>query len=150
MPLRFSATIHRKLALRYPGAYAATRRILQISSLLPAMLAGDATIPLDFGNACGTGLMNYRARAWDETMLEATAHDLAGGARALGDKLPPIAHPLTVVGRIARYFQEKYGFAAHCAIVAGSGDNPQSKVLAGGDLLSLGTSFVYMISTPDG
>ncbi|MDR2788119.1 MAG: xylulose kinase, partial [Candidatus Accumulibacter sp.] len=58
MPLRFSATIHRKLALRYPCAYAATRRILQISSLLPAMFAGDAAIPLDFGNACGTGLMN--------------------------------------------------------------------------------------------
>jgi xylulokinase len=150
MPLRFSATIHRKLALRYPGAYAATRRILQISSLLPAVLAGDAAIPLDFGNACGTGLMNYRARAWDEAMLDAVAHDLEGGARALGDKLPPIAHPLTVVGRIARYFQEKYGFAPHCVIVAGSGDNPQSKVLAGGDLLSLGTSFVYMISTPNG
>jgi xylulokinase len=150
MPLRFSAAIHRKLAQRYPGAYAATHRILQLSSLLPAMLAGDLTIPLDFGNACGTGLMNYRARAWDETMLEATARDLPGGARALGDKLPPIAHPLTVVGRIARYFQEKYGFTPDCAIVAGSGDNPQSKVLAGGDLLSLGTSFVYMISTPDG
>jgi xylulokinase len=150
MPLRFSAAAHRKIALRYPEAYAATRRILQLSSLLPAILAGDSTIPVDFGNACGTGLMNYRARAWDEVMLDAAAHDLAGGPRALADKLPPIAHPLTVVGRIVRYFQEKYGFASDCAIVAGSGDNLQSKALASGDLLSLGTSFVYMISTPDG
>jgi xylulokinase len=150
MPLRFSAAIHRKLARRYPEAYAATRRILQISSLVPAILAGDCAIPLDFGNACGTGLMNYRARAWDETVLEATAGDLPGGPRALAGKLPPIAHPLTVVGRIAAYFQKKYGFAPDCAIVAGSGDNPQAKALASGDLLSLGTSFVYMISTPDG
>jgi hypothetical protein len=31
--------------------------------------------------------------------------------------------------------------------VAGSGDNPQSKVQVAGDLLSLGTSFVNMTST---
>ncbi|MDR0378608.1 MAG: xylulose kinase [Candidatus Accumulibacter sp.] len=150
MPLRFSAAAHRKIARRYPEAYAATRHILQISSLLPAILAGDCAIPVDFGNACGTGLMNYRARAWDDAMLNAVAHDLQGGPRALADKLPPIAHPLAVVGRIAVYFREKYGFSPDCAIVAGSGDNPQSKALASGDLLSLGTSFVYMISTPDG
>ena len=59
LPLRFAANVHRKLALRYPAAYAATRRIVQLSSLIPAILAGDCTIPLDFGNACGTGLMNY-------------------------------------------------------------------------------------------
>jgi xylulokinase len=150
MPLRFSAAAQRKIALRYPEAYAATRRLLQISSLIPAILAGDCTIPIDFGNACGTGLMNYRARAWDAVVVDATAHDLPGGARALAGKLPPIAHPLTVVGRIAPYFQEKYGFNPDCKIIAGSGDNPQTKVLASGDLLSLGTSFVYMISTPDG
>jgi xylulokinase len=32
-------------------------------------------------------------------------------------------------------------------VLAGSGDNPQTKVLAGGDLLSLGTSFVDMVAT---
>ena len=150
MPLRFTAAALRKLARRYPEAYAATRHIVQLSSLVPAILTGEAAIPLDFGNACGTGLMNYRQRVWDTTLLDATAHDLPGTARALADKLPGIAHPLTIVGRIARYFQEKYGFSPGCAIVAGSGDNPQAKVLAGGDLLSLGTSFVYMIDTPDG
>lgn len=150
MPLRFSGAIHRKLAGRYPAAYAATRRIVQLSSLVPALLAGDCAIPLDFGNACGTGLMNYRARAWDAAMLDAAAHDLPGGPGALAAKLPPLVHPLAVVGRIARYFQERYGFDPECRILAGSGDNPQTKVLASGDLLSLGTSFVFMISTPDG
>lgn len=150
LPVRFAAAAYRKIALRYPAAYAATQRIVQISSLLPALLAGDCLIPLDFGNACGTGLMNYRARAWDAAMLAATAADLPGGAPALAGKLPAIVHPLAAVGRIATYFREKYGFAADCRIIAGSGDNLQSKALAGNKLLSLGTSFVYMLSTPDG
>lgn len=150
IPLRFAATVHRKLALRYPQSYAATRHILQISSLIPAILAGDCTIPIDFGNACGTGLMNYQARRWDDTVLAAVAGDLPGGAAALAAKLPPIAHPLAACGTVAAYFQVKYGLAADCQIIAGSGDNPQSKVLAVGDLLSLGTSFVYMISSPQG
>ncbi len=150
IPLRFAATVHRKLAIRYPAAYAATCHILQISSFIPAILAGDCTIPIDFGNACGTGLMNYKRRTWDDVVMNAVAGDLPGGAAALAAKLPPIAHPLTVCGKAAAYFQVKYGLSADCRIVAGSGDNPQSKVLASGDLLSLGTSFVYMISSPDG
>jgi xylulokinase len=150
IPLRFSANVHRKVAIRYPEAYAATRHILQISSLIPAILAGDCSIPLDFGNACGTGLMNYQARAWDDVVMEAVAGDLPGGAAALAAKLPPLAHPLAVVGSAAAFFQLKYGIRGDCKIIAGSGDNPQSKVLASGDLLSLGTSFVYMLSSPDG
>ena len=150
IPLRFAATVHRKLAIRYPAAYAATRHILQISSFIPAILAGDCTIPIDFGNACGTGLMNYKSRTWDDVVMKAVAGDLPGGTAALAAKLPPIAHPLAVCGTVAAYFQVKYGLSATCKIIAGSGDNPQSKVLASGDLLSLGTSFVYMISSPDG
>jgi xylulokinase len=150
MPLRFSAAIYRKVARHYPEAYSATRRISLLSSLVPAILAGDCAVPVDFGNACGTGLMNYRTRAWDEAVLDAAAHDLPGGPRALADKLPAIAHPLATVGRIALYFREKFGFDPDCRIIAGSGDNLQSKVLASGDLLSLGTSFVYMISTRSG
>ncbi len=150
IPLRFAATVHRKLAVRYPAAYATTCHILQISSFIPAILAGDCTIPIDFGNACGTGLMNYKRRAWDDVVMNAVAGDLPGGAAALAAKLPPIAHPLAICGKAAVYFQRKYGLSADCRIIAGSGDNPQSKVLASGDLLSLGTSFVYMISSPDG
>ena len=150
IPLRFAATVHRKLAIRYPAAYADTCHILQISSFVPAILAGDCTIPIDFGNACGTGLMNYKARSWDDVVMQAVAGDLPGGTAALAAKLPPIAHPLASCGTVAKYFQVKYGLPADCQIIAGSGDNPQSKVLATGDLLSLGTSFVYMISSPDG
>ena len=150
IPLRFSANIHRRLARRYPEAYGATRHILQISSLIPAILAGDCTIPIDFGNACGTGLMNSKARNWDDAVMQAVAGDLPGGSAVLAEKLSPINHPLSVCGTIAMYFQVKYGLSADCKIIVGSGDNPQSKVLAGGSLLRLGSSFVYMISSPNG
>ena len=150
MPLRFAAAAQRKVALRYPEAYQATLRVMQISSLIPAILSGDCLIPLDFGNACGTGLMNYQQRAWDEQVIAAMADDLPGGAAALAQKLPPLAHPLHACGTLSAYFQEKYSLSAHCKIIVGSGDNPQSKVLASGDLLSLGTSFVYMLSSPHG
>jgi xylulokinase len=149
-PLRFSANVHRRLAQRDPAAYAATRHIVQLSSLVPAILVGDCSVPLDFGNACGTGLMNYRERDWDAVLLQATAGDLPGGAPALAEKLPRIVHPLTICGSAAVYFQKKYGLAADCRIIVGSGDNPQSKVLASGDLLSLGTSFVYMMNSANG
>ena len=150
IPLRFAANVHRQLACRYPQAYAATRHILQISSFIPAILTGDCTIPLDFGNACGTGLMNYKTRSWDDVVMNAVAGDLPGSAAALAAKLPAIVHPLAACGSVAEYFQSKYGLPADCRIIVGSGDNPQSKVLAAGDLLSLGTSFVYMIASADG
>ena len=57
--------------------------------------------------------------------------------------------PDAIVGRIAGYFVGKYGFDPECRVAAGSGDNPQSKVLVTGDLLSLGSSFVIMV-TSDG
>ena len=41
---------------------------------------------------------------------------------------------------------EKYGFDSECIVGIGSGDNPQTKVLYKGDILSLGTSFVYMLN----
>ena len=149
IPLRFSANVIRKVAIRYPEAYAATWKVMQLSSLIPAMLAGDGSIPVDFGNACGSGLMNYEQRQWDRALLGAVAGDLPGGEAALAGKLPRIDHPLSVCGSIAAYFQVKYGIPSECKIVIGSGDNPQSKVLARGDLLSLGTSFVYMRASPE-
>ena len=92
-------------------------------------------------------LMNYRCKDWDETLLAATADELPGGVAAFRKKLPYLAPPDTVVGEIAAYFVSKYGFNPNCKVIAGSGDNPQAKVPVAGDLLSLGTSFVNMVST---
>ncbi len=146
-PLRFSAFGIRKTALRHPEAYRDTSLIHQISTLIPAVLTGRARIPLDWGNACGSSLMDYRARQWSRELLDAVARDLPAGTDGLLGKLPPLGSALTVAGTIARYFVDRHGFHSGCIVGIGSGDNPQSKALVAGSLLSLGTSFVIMAAT---
>ena len=146
-PLRFTGTVVRRVAEQFPEDYTATAKVQLISSFIPAVLTGNANVPIDYGNGCGMSLMNYRAKTWDPTLLGATAHGLSGGTEALASKLPTLARPDAVVGNLAAYYIEKYGFDGRCAVIAGSGDNPQAKVPVAGDLLSLGTSFVNMVST---
>lgn len=146
-PLRFTGAVIRRVAEQFPDAYAATEKIQLISSFIPAVLTANPLVPIDTGNACGMSLMNYRKKEWDSTLIAATADGLQGGSEELQRKLPELAPPDTVVGKIAQYFVEKYGFSDDCTIIAGSGDNPQAKVPVAGDLLSLGTSFVNMVST---
>ncbi len=146
-PLRFTGTVVRRVAEQYPQHYAATAKIQLISSFIPAVLTGNINVPIDYGNGCGMSLMNYRSKAWDSALLTATADGLTGGTEALQSKLPALARPDSIVGNLAAYYVEKYGFEERCAVIAGSGDNPQAKVPVAGDLLSLGTSFVNMVST---
>lgn len=146
-PLRFTGAVIRRVAEQSPDEYAGTEKIQLISSFIPAVLTANPLVPTDTGNACGMSLMNYRKKEWDNELIAATASGIPGGPEELQRKLPELAPPDTVVGNIAKYFVDKYGFSDDCTIVAGSGDNPQAKVPVAGDLLSLGTSFVNMVST---
>ncbi|MCY4401309.1 MAG: FGGY family carbohydrate kinase [Candidatus Poribacteria bacterium] len=146
-PLRFTGAVIRRVGEQSSRSYAATEKIQLISSFIPAVLSGNPLVPIDTGNACGMSLMNYRDKVWDAELVAATADDLPGGSEGLLAKLPELAPPDSVVGNIATYYVEKYEFDSECAIIAGSGDNPQAKVPVAGDLLSLGTSFVNMVST---
>ena len=146
-PLRFTGAVVRRVGEQFADCYAATAKVQLISSFIPAVLMGNADTPIDYGNGCGMSLMNYRSKAWDPALLAATADGLPGSVEALRSKLPALARPDSVVGNLAAYYIEKYGFDGRCAVIAGSGDNPQSKVPVAGDLLSLGTSFVNMVST---
>ena len=146
-PLRFTGTVVRRVGEQFPEHYAATAKVQLISSFIPAVLTGNTNVPIDYGNGCGMSLMNYRSKTWDPALLGATAHGLSGGVEALQSKLPVLARPDAVVGNLAAYYIEKYGFDGRCTVIAGSGDNPQAKVPVAGDLLSLGTSFVNMVST---
>lgn len=146
-PLRFTGTVVRRVGEQFPEHYAATAKVQLISSFIPAVLTGNANVPIDYGNGCGMSLMNYRTQRWDDALLAATADGLPGGVEALQSKLPVLSRPDSVVGNLAAYYTEKYGFDGRCAVIAGSGDNPQAKVPVAGDLLSLGTSFVNMVST---
>lgn len=145
-PLRFSGAVMRRVAQRYPDVWERTETVQLISGFIPAVLCGRSRTGTDFGNGCGTSLMDYRKRAWSEELVSAASASLNGGAEAFRSKLIPIVAPDDPVGTIAPYFSEKYGFPPSCVIAAGSGDNPQTKVLVDGDLLSLGTSFVFMVA----
>jgi xylulokinase len=147
VPLRFTGVVIRKIARAFPEVYRQTACIPLLSSLVPAVLTGNSRTPLDYGNACGMSLMDYRRKDWSRALVEAVADGLPGGENALREKLSPLVAPDAVVGGIAAYFVGKYGFSLSCRVVAGSGDNPQSKVLVAGDLLSLGTSIVNMVAT---
>ena len=146
-PLRFTGPVVRRVAEQSPEHYRATAKIQLISSFIPAVLTGNANVPIDYGNGCGMSLMNYRLKTWDSALLKTTADGLIGSVEELQSKLPALARPDSVVGNLATYYTEKYGFDSRCAVIAGSGDNPQAKVPVAGDLLSLGTSFVNMVST---
>ena len=144
-PLRFSGAVLRRTAKRFPEIYARAYRFHLISSFLAGVFAGDPESPIDWGNGSGTSLMDWSGKRWDPHLLNACASGLPGGSEGLASRLPRLEHPLAIIGKAASYFVERYGFSPDCAIVAGSGDNPQSKVLASGALLSLGTSFVLMV-----
>ena len=146
-PLRFTGTVMRRVGEQFRKHYAATAKIQLISSFIPAVLTGNANVPIDYGNACGMSLMNYRSKTWDPALLAATAQGLPGDVAEFQSKLPTLARPDSIVGSLAAYYIEKYGFEGRCAVIAGSGDNPQAKVPVAGDMLSLGTSFVNMVST---
>ena len=146
-PARFTGAIIRKIAEQFPEAYQDTEYIHLLSSLIPAVLTGNSRVPLDFGNACGMSMMDYASKDWSVKLVKAVADGLPGGESALRNKLLPIVSPYTIIGRIATFFIERYGFSPDCRIIAGSGDNPQSKVLVTGNLLSLGSSLVNMVPT---
>lgn len=145
-PLRFSGAAARRTALRYPAAWRETTDLKLLSALLAAVLSGKADAPTDWGNACGMSLMDYSGKSWSPVLAAACVAGVEDG-KALLSRLGTLASPVAKVGPVAAYFRERYGLPADAVVLAGSGDNPQTKVLADGDLLSLGTSFVAMVAT---
>lgn len=133
---RFTGPQIRKFAECSPGAYAATTRIHLVSSFLASLLAGGHA-PIDPGDGSGMNLMDIRTSRWSEPALDATAPGLVL-------KLPDLRPSWTIVGPLARYWQDRYGLPP-ALVVAWTGDNPSSLVGTGvvseGHLgVSLGTS----------
>ena len=133
---RFTGPQIRKFAIHEPVAYAATDRIHLVSSFLASLLSGRHA-PIDPGDGSGMNLMDLASATWWDDAMTATAP----GLRA---KLPALAPGSSIVGPLARYWQERYAFPA-ANIVVWSGDNPCSLIGTGlvreGRLaVSLGTS----------
>jgi xylulokinase len=134
---RFTGNQIARIHQTRPSDYAATDRILLVSSFMASLLLGDYA-SIDWSDGSGMNLLDIRSKRWSERALTHTAPDLE---RRLGPPAP--SH--TVLGTCHAWLRERFGFRRDCAIVAFSGDNPCS--LAGlrlqrpGDVaVSLGTS----------
>ncbi len=134
---RFTGNQIAKISQQQAEAYANTERIALVSSFMASLFVGDYA-PIDTADGSGMNLMDIRSKTWAPQAVKNTAPDLAG-------KLGAIAAAHTPIGKISRYFVQRYGFSAGTQIFAFSGDNPCS--LAGlrlqetGDIaISLGTS----------
>jgi len=134
---RFTGNQIAKVSLQMPREYAETERISLISSAMCSVLLGDYA-PIDRSDGCGMNALDLKSFTWHPKVLPL----LGPGAREkLGETVPSHA----VVGNVARFFVDRFGFDPKCKIVAWSGDNPCS--VAGlslrnpGDVaVSLGTS----------
>jgi xylulokinase len=133
---RFTGAQIHKFAQQDPDAYARTDRIHLVSSFFASMLAGTHA-PIDPGDGAGMNLMDLASRTWAPAALDAAAPDLAR-------RLPALADSWAVVGGLAPYWRQRYGFGP-AKVIAWSGDNPCSLLGLGlieaGQLgISLGTS----------
>jgi len=137
---RFTGPQIRKLFKEEPQHYDATARIHLVSSFMAYLLTGlDA--PIDLGDGAGMNLLDLATADWSLPLLHATAPGLK-------ERLPVVAPSARVVGPIARFFVERYGFSPQATVAASSGDNPCSLVgmgatIPGTAVISLGTSDTY-------
>ncbi|OWA50679.1 Xylulose kinase [Hypsibius exemplaris] len=126
--------------------YDATERISLVSSFVATLFLG-AYAAIDWADASGMNLMDIHRKHWDSNCLNACAPQLK-------HRLEKPCPPWTVLGKISKYFCQRYGFSKDCDIVACTGDNPSSLAgmnLRAGDLcISLGTSDTVfaVVTTP--
>ncbi|MGH7952159.1 MAG: xylulokinase, partial [Limisphaerales bacterium] len=137
---RFTGPQIRKFYKTEKAAYAKTSRIALVSSFMASLLAGKIA-PIDFGDGAGMNLMDIRKKIWHADALAATAPNLK-------KKLPPLAPPSKLIGKISPYFVKKFGINPEAQIQVWSGDNPCSVVglgliREGMIAVSLGTSDTF-------
>ncbi|TFG16984.1 MAG: carbohydrate kinase [Promethearchaeota archaeon] len=137
---RFSGPQIRKFYQTNPRKYETTAWIHLISSFLSTLLLGNPS-PIDHGDGSGMNLMNIRSKKWDNQALNATAPNL-------GQKLPPLAESFQIIGNIAPYYVDRYGFSPDTKLLPWTGDNPSSLIGVGlvkpdQVAISLGTSDTY-------
>ena len=137
---RFAGPQIRKFYQYHPEKYDETHKIHLISSYMASLLLGESA-PIDHGDGAGMNLMNITTNQWDQDAIDATAPNLS-------PKLPPLVKSYEIIGKIAPYFTEKYGFSSNTLLIAWSGDNPNSLIGVGltskGKVaISLGTSDTY-------
>lgn len=142
---RFTGAQIRKIFKQKADIYANTKRIHLVSSFICSVLCGKDA-PIDFGDGAGMNMMNVKSFSWDEKMLSSICET------SLENKLPHLVPSNSLVGEIAEYFCEKFGFKKGAKVAVSTGDNPSSLVgvgamLEGNAVISLGTSDTFFASS---
>ncbi|KND00369.1 uncharacterized protein SPPG_04693 [Spizellomyces punctatus DAOM BR117] len=139
---RFSGSQLRKIAKARPEAFAQTERISLVSSFAASMLIGKYA-PIDTADGSGMNLLDIHQKDWDDRLLNLCGADLRR-------KLGAVVKTDAVIGFIASYFVERYGFRKDCMVVAWSGDNPDSlaslNLRVGDSVVSMGTSDTLLLT----
>ena len=106
-------------------------------------------MPLDRSDVAGMNLWDIGLCEFDERLWHAVFGQADDAVRKLGDVHNDASQP---IGRISKYFVERYGFPSACFIDSFTGDNPATilslPLLPGDAILSLGTSTTLLLSTP--
>lgn len=142
---RFTGPQIRRFSQLDPVAYGRTERIHLVSSFLGSIFCGREA-PIDSGDGAGMNLLNINNWSWDADLLKGTADGLS-------QRLPAIKSGETILGEIAPYFIERYGFRPGTPVAIFTGDNPSSLVGMGAArpgkvVISLGTSDTFFAAMP--
>ncbi|KAE8152483.1 hypothetical protein BDV25DRAFT_150942 [Aspergillus avenaceus] len=147
---RFTGPQILRFQRKYPEVYKQTSRISLVSSFLASLFLGHIA-PFDISDVCGMNLWNIKQGAYDEKLLQLCAGSF--GVDDLKRKLGALYEDGGIdLGKIDRYFIERYGFSADCTIIPATGDNPATilalPLRASDAMVSLGTSTTFLMSTP--
>ncbi|GAM37924.1 xylulose kinase [Talaromyces pinophilus] len=147
---RFTGPQILRFQRKYPEQYKKTSRISLVSSFLASLFLGSIA-PFDISDVCGMNLWNIKAGSWDDRLLKLCAGEF--GVDDLKQKLGDVPQDGGLhLGKIHKYFVERYSFNPDCTIIPSTGDNP-STILAlplkpSDAMVSLGTSTTFLMSTP--
>ncbi|QKX53015.1 uncharacterized protein TRUGW13939_00086 [Talaromyces rugulosus] len=147
---RFTGPQILRFQRKYPEQYKQTSRISLVSSFLASLFLGTIA-PFDISDVCGMNLWNIKQGAWDGRLLKLCAD--TSGVDDLKQKLGDVPEDGGLhLGKIHKYFVERYSFNPDCTIIPFTGDNP-STILAlplkpSDAMVSLGTSTTFLMSTP--
>ncbi len=120
-----------------PDLFARAARVLLPKDYLRLWLTGEAVA--EMSDAAGTSWLDTGARAWSDTLLEATGLSAA--------QMPRLVEGCAVSGTLRSALAQRWGMAADVVVAGGGGDNAATGVgmgviAAGQAFVSLGTSGV--------
>lgn len=139
---RFTGPQIRKIYQQRTHAYEDAQRISLVSSFLSSIFLGDVA-PIDYADASGMNLFDINEKIWSKACLNSCAPDLE-------ERLGNAIETCSIIGKVGRFFVERFGIPEECKIAACTGDNPSalSGMVAEENCLviSLGTSDTIMMN----